>query len=115
MVKDSGLLGLPIAREGRPGYKHLIEGSAAILFLRNNALDLDEIGEMGAQSTSNNDNCRASCMDWYGNARPLFIRNRIFALLGYEIVEGSVNDNGIREVRRINYSPGNVKRAAEEE
>jgi hypothetical protein len=86
--KDSGLLGLPIAREGRPGYKHLIEGSAAILFLRNNGSSFDEMGELGATETSTNDNCKASCVDWYGNARPLFIRNRVFALLGYEIVEG---------------------------
>ena len=30
-----------------------------------------------------------SCVDWYGNSRPLFIRDRIFALMGYEIVEGA--------------------------
>ena len=30
---NSGLLGLPISRAGRAGYTHLIEGSAAILFL----------------------------------------------------------------------------------
>jgi hypothetical protein len=103
--KDSGLLGLPIAREGRPGYRHLVEGSAAILFLRNSSLDLDEMGELGATDTSTNDNCKASCVDWYGNARPLFIRNRVFALLGYEIVEGRFSNSGIYEARRINYSP----------
>jgi hypothetical protein len=103
--KDPGLLGLPIAREGRPGYRHLIEGSAAILFLRNDSLDLDEIGELGSTDSSTNDGCKASCVDWYGNARPLFVRSRVFALLGYEIVEGSVSNNGIRESRRINYSP----------
>ena len=114
--RDSGLLGLPIAREGRAGYRHLVEGSAAILFLKNSSLSFDEIGEMEARNASNNDGCRASCVDWYGNARPLFIRNRVFALLGYEIVEGNVGDGRIREMRRINYSPGGgVKRLAEEE
>lgn len=103
--QDSGLLGLPIAREGRPGYRHLIEGSAAILFLRNSGLEFSDLGEMGSQNTSNNDGCRASCIDWYGNARPLFVRNRVFALLGYEIVEGSVGNGRIQETRRINYSP----------
>lgn len=111
---DSGLLGLPIAREGRPGYRHLVEGSAAILFLRNNRLDFSEIGELEANGTSNNDNCRASCVDWYGNARPLFLRNRVFALLGYEIVEGSLSGNNIRETRRINYSPRYMKRYSSE-
>ena len=108
--KDSGLLGLPIAREGRPGYKHLIEGSAAIIFLRNNSLNFGEMGELGATDTSTNDNCKASCVDWYGNARPLFIRNRVFALLGYELVEGNVSGNRIYESRRINYTPHNAKR-----
>jgi hypothetical protein len=111
--RDSGLLGLPIAREGRAGYRHLVEGSAAILFLRNSSLDLNEVGELGATDTSTNDNCKASCVDWYGNARPLFIRNRVFALLGYEIVEGTFLGNRIREERRVNYSPRYAKRYSE--
>jgi hypothetical protein len=44
-------------------------------------------------------------VDWYGNARPLFLRGRIFALLGYEIVEGSLTDGHVRETRRVNYAP----------
>ena len=112
---DSGLLGLPIAREGRSGYRHLVEGSAAILFLRNKGLSFNELGEMESRNTSNSDGCRASCIDWYGNARPLFVRNRVFALLGYEIVEGNVGSGRIQETRRINYSPRGVKRMAEEE
>ncbi len=113
--KDSGLLGLPIAREGRAGYRHLVEGSAAILFLRNDSLSFEEIGEMEAKNFSNNDGCRASCVDWYGNARPLFVKNRVFALLGYEIVEGNVGRDSIQELRRISYSPRGVKRSADEE
>ncbi|MEQ1645153.1 MAG: beta-propeller domain-containing protein, partial [Pyrinomonadaceae bacterium] len=104
--KDSGLLGLPIAREGRPGYKHLMEDSAAVLFIRNNDMNLSQIGELEAKNTSTADNCKASCVDWYGNARPIFLRGRVFALLGYEIVEGRLDDARMREVRRVNYSPG---------
>lgn len=103
--RDSGLLGLPIARQGRAGYRHLVEGSAAILFLRNDRLEFNELGELDAKNTSTNDGCKASCVDWYGNARPLFIKDRVFALLGYEIVEGRVDDDRMREVRRANYSP----------
>jgi hypothetical protein len=102
--KNAGLLGLPVAREGRPGYRHLIEGSAAVVFLRNDKLELTELGELEAGGGSANDGCRASCVDWYGNARPLFLRNRVFALLGYEIVEGQLAGDRIRETRRINYS-----------
>lgn len=102
----SGVLGLPISVPGRSGYRHLFEGSAAILFLRNDSLHFTELGELGAQSEKAvDDACRASCVDWYGNSRPLFVRGRVFALLGYEIVEGAVTDGRVREVRRINYTP----------
>ena len=107
---DSGLLGLPIARQGRAGYRHLIEDSAAILFLKNENLNFDQIGELEAKNTSTNDGCRASCVDWYGNARPIFLRGRIFALLGYELVEGRLDDGSLRETRRINYSPRSLIR-----
>jgi hypothetical protein len=103
---DSGLLGLPISGSGRPGYLHLIDGSASVLFLRNDMLRLKEIGALASQAKgSANDGCRASCVDWYGNARPLFLRGRIFALLGYEIVEGTLTEGHVRETRRINYAP----------
>jgi hypothetical protein len=47
----------------------------------------------------------ASCVDWYGNARPLFLKNRVFALMGYELVEGQVARGQIGEVRRISFAP----------
>lgn len=103
----SGTLGLPISVPGRPGYKHLFENSAAILFLKNDSLQFREVGELGSQpDKAVDDNCRASCVDWYGNARPLFLRGRVFALLGYEIVEGRLDDGRMKELQRINYAPG---------
>ena len=103
---SSGMLGLPISTPGRPGFQHLFESSAAILFLRNDSLQFSEVGELGSQpEKAVNDNCRASCVDWYGNARPLFLRGRVFALLGYELVEGHLEQGRIRELRRVNYAP----------
>lgn len=107
---DSGMLGLPISVPGRAGYRHLFEDSAAILFLRNKSLHFQEVGELGARpERATNDGCRASCVDWYGNARPLFIRGRILALLGYEIVEGAFDGDRMRELRRVNYAPQRVR------
>jgi hypothetical protein len=107
---DSGLLGLPISRAGRAGYKHLVEGSAAILFLKNDSLHFQEMGELGAgPKVALNDGCRASCVDWYGNARPLFLRGRYIALLGYELVEGTMEEGQIHEMRRVSYAPGSVQ------
>lgn len=103
---NSGTLGLPISTPGRPGYRHLFEQSAAILFLRNDSLHFEEVGELAARpERAVDDACRASCVDWYGNARPLFVRGRVLALLGYEIVEGFLDDGRVHEMRRINYAP----------
>jgi hypothetical protein len=103
---NSGTLGLPISVPGRPGYEHLFQNSAAILFLRNEALQFREVGELGSRpEIAIDDHCQASCVDWYGNARPLFLRGRVFALLGYELVEGSLDAGRMQELRRINYAP----------
>ena len=107
---NSGVLGLPISVPGRSGYKHLFEESAAILFLRNDGLHFAEVGELTAQSErAVDDACHASCVDWYGNSRPLFIRGRIIAMLGYELVEGTMKNGRMQEMRRVNYSPQAAK------
>lgn len=103
---ESGTLGLPISVPGQPKEGKLFTTSAAILFLRNDALQFRELGELGAHADKAvDDQCRASCVDWYGNARPLFLRGRLFALLGYELVEGKIDTGRVREVNRINFAP----------
>ncbi|HEU0298301.1 MAG TPA: beta-propeller domain-containing protein, partial [Longimicrobium sp.] len=105
-AQDAGVLGLPIRGGDRPGYEQLRLGSASILFLRNRDFDLTEMGELAAGDPRQaDDGCRASCVDWYGNARPLFLRGRILALMGYELVEGAEDDGRLRELRRVNFGP----------
>jgi hypothetical protein len=104
--EHAGLVGLPIIGGGESASRQLRRESASLLYLRNDALSLTEIGTLDSRAGSVNDKCKASCVDWYGNSRPLFLRGRVFALLGYEIVEGRVNSEGIRELRRINFAPG---------
>jgi hypothetical protein len=102
----AGVVGLPVARAGRPGYRQLVENSAAMIFIRRANRDFSLLGEIGAREEGiRDDGCRASCVDWYGNARPIFLRNRTFALMGYEIVEGELSRASIRELRRINFAP----------
>ncbi len=111
---NSGILGLPVRGGSEPRYAHLKRDSASILFLRNNFLNFSEIGELDSQTSGViNDGCQASCVDWYGNARPLFIKGRTFALLGYEIVEGAMRNGMLTETRRINYAPVISARHAE--
>jgi hypothetical protein len=108
--EERGLLGLPIRGGDRPGWEHLRRGSASVLFLRNQEFRLTELGDLASSPEAVDDGCRASCVDWYGNARPLFLRGRIFALLGYELVEGREEDGGIHEVRRVSFAPRAPKR-----
>lgn len=103
----SGLMGLPIARPAMPAYQPLFQSSAAIAFVRRSDGALSGLGDLEARNDgAKNDNCVASCTDWYGNARPIFYRGRVFALMGYEIIEGRVEGNGIREVGRVSFAPG---------
>ena len=105
--KDGGVIGLPYRGGGEPGWKHLIEGSAGIVFVENRGDRFTQLGvlEAGAVDTTWGKDCKSwlSCVDWYGNARPLFIGQRIFALMGYELVEGVLKDQRIEVVRRLDF------------
>ncbi len=105
-----GLLGLPIVGAGEPAGRQLRKESAALLYLRNEGLGLSELGTLDSRpgAAERNDGCRASCVDWYGNSRPLFLRGRVFALMGYEIVEGRIDAKRITETRRMSFAPGVV-------
>jgi hypothetical protein len=106
-TEDAGVLGLPVREARRAGYRHLAEGSASVLYLRNTGRRFAELGVLEASAVRDaGDGCRASCVDWYGNARPIFARGRVFALLGYELVEGSMSEGELRELRRVTFAPG---------
>jgi hypothetical protein len=102
-----GLLGLPIIGAQARAAQHLRRESAAILYLQNEGLALRELGTLDSRpgEAEGSDGCRASCVDWYGNSRPLFLRGRIFALMGYEIVEGERRAGRIVEARRVSFAP----------
>jgi hypothetical protein len=102
----SGTLGLPVARRADPRLARFFGSSAAMLFLRRDRRRLSAAGEIEAHTKSvADDGCQASCVDWYGNARPIFLDGRIFALLGYELVEGELRGARIREVGRTSFAP----------
>jgi hypothetical protein len=101
--RDSGTLGLPIRSAGEAGASHLVNGSAEVLFLDVDRLNFRELGALASDPRADmDDRCTVSCVDWYGNARPIFYKGRVFALLGYELVEGRIGSRSIREVGRAN-------------
>lgn len=112
---DEGLLGLPVLQPGGAGGRPAVyggaQGSASVVYLRQRELSFAALGALKARpGVAADDGCKASCVDWYGNARPIFLGDRVFALLGYEIVEGTLAGRGraerIDERRRINFAPG---------
>ncbi len=107
-----GLVGLPVIGGGEAARRQLRRESASLLFLRNRSLSLSELGTLDSKAGGVNDGCRASCVDWYGNSRPLFLRGRVFALMGYEIVEGRLAADRITEMRRVNFAPQAVDEIA---
>jgi len=46
--------------------------------------------------------CVVSCYDWYGNSRPIFFRDRVFALIGAELIEGAMYGGRVLETGRVN-------------
>jgi hypothetical protein len=110
-ANGSGLLGLPVVRasardgdgdsDGSPA-----DRSASVLFLQNADGRFDSLGQLVSSAReAGDDECVASCVDWYGNARPLFVSGRVLALMGYEIVEGRVDYGAMREVKRVTFAP----------
>ena len=45
--------------------------------------------------------CEVSCVDWYGNARPIFTGGRILALINSELIEAELRDGKVTEISRI--------------
>ncbi|HEY0301684.1 MAG TPA: beta-propeller domain-containing protein [Rhizomicrobium sp.] len=102
----NGVLGLPVTRPARPAYRQLTDDSAAVTFLRRSHGRFAPLGELAAdESRLFDDNCVASCVDWYGNARPIFIGDRVFALMGYELVEGALGATAIEDAGRVRFAP----------
>ncbi|WP_158241562.1 beta-propeller domain-containing protein [Novosphingobium sp. TH158] len=98
-----GTLGLPVGLPMRPGSYGYGSG---IFFMARKDRKFAPLGTLDSGLLKSiDDGCVASCVDWYGNARPIFLRGRIFALLGYELVEGRISEGRIAEVRRTSFMP----------
>ena len=103
---SNGLLGLPITTQLQSQFARFLGSGSSILFLKRQNRLFDLAGRLDADPyRAVDDACVASCVDWYGNARPIFIGNRVFALMGYELVEGRTANGAISEVARTNFAP----------
>lgn len=101
----SGLLGIPTSgNQGRAGRGWSESSDSDLSFV---AIGTDKrltpAGELRVAGRKPRDGyrCAVSCIDWYGNARPIFTGGRIFALMGTELVEGRMAGGRIAPVQRV--------------
>ncbi|MFB9244372.1 hypothetical protein IV454_02495 [Massilia antarctica] len=89
-----GMVGLPVVETRQPDTP---DAAVSVLYLRNTALKLRELGSLKAQGGAQNAAASA--------ALPLFVQGRVFALMGDELVEGKLKNGRLREVRRLDLAP----------
>ena len=104
--RGDGLMGLPTVTVPEDSYRKWWRSDESdVSFM---AFDRDgHLEEAGVLTPSKKPvdpsyRCEVSCIDWYGNSRPIFIGERIFALTATEIVEGRLSEGKVIEVRRLN-------------
>ena len=110
----SGVMGLPtISGEGPSNRAEWRSSASDLSFLTVDRRGrLTPVGELERRFNYRNEDddedgiagydCEVSCVDWYGNSRPIFTDGRIFALTGTELIEGRIFEDEILEVQRLN-------------
>ncbi len=104
----SGILGIPtVKREGDAGRWSWRSSVSDISFLSLTASgEFGDLGFLPGKSEAQTEvgsgyTCEVSCIDWYGNSRPIFTDGRIFGLVATDLVEARIEQGQIREVQRV--------------
>jgi hypothetical protein len=109
----SGVMGLPtVMREGRSSRAAWRSSASDLSYLTVDRRGrLRPVGELERRFEYSDDegsggvagySCEVSCIDWYGNSRPIFTDGRVFGLTGTELIEGNIWNGEIHEVQRLN-------------
>jgi hypothetical protein len=89
--QNGGIFGLPVVNESggvSDGFWSGAVSSVSFFGVQKSGL-ISRIGQISASGSETQ--CETSCVDWYGNTRPIFLGSRIFALMGSEIGEASIS------------------------
>ena len=118
----SGVMGLPtIAREGWSSRAPWRSSASDLSYLTVDSRGrLRPVGELERRFEYSNEGsggvagytCEVSCIDWYGNSRPIFTDGRVFGLTGTELIEGRIYAGEIHEVQRLNIALSTPPRLA---
>lgn len=125
-LSGDGIMALPIEREPGEDMPTYLGSGSGVFFLRRKEGVLEAAGELSVNPADNpaavaaaaaadklweDDACDASCVDWYGNARPIFLGDRLYALVGDELIEGRLVNGRVVEQRRVTFWPGRAAAA----
>jgi hypothetical protein len=109
-AEGDGVVGLPTSRSvWRSGRGWSDSESSDLSFVTiGQDKSLSGAGELSTQGTraAATYACEVSCIDWYGNSRPIFTGGRIFALMGTEIVEGRIERGRVAALTRLDLTQG---------
>ena len=113
-----GMMGVPtVTREGRSSGYWWYSDVSDLSFLSFSAEGLlADAGQIiatpeDAVKTGVGYECVVSCIDWYGNARPIFLAGRVYGLMATELVEADVVDGEVTERRRVDLT-GTIEEVA---
>lgn len=105
----AGLIGLPTIPDSEDADRFWWWSSISDLTYLNVSAD-GKLGLAGNLVAARNDpdaghphgyECEVSCVDWYGNARPIFTGGRLLSLINTELIEGRYVDGRVSEIRRV--------------
>jgi len=99
----SGIMGIPTIYHATDRPVTRSEGSDVSYLTADSGGRLAAIGELASDGKRRNPayRCEVSCIDWYGNSRPIFTDGRVFGLSGTELIEGRVEGGRISELQRV--------------
>lgn len=108
-ASGAGLIGLPTVPQSEEAERWWWWSSSSDMSYIGVATDgrLSEAGDLEAtrrdpdQPSGTDYECEVSCIDWYGNARPIFTGGRLLALINSELVEGELRNGKVEEINRI--------------
>lgn len=104
--RGNGQFGLPTVKRGDDNDWYWRSDPSDVSFFDRHGARTSRLGELIASprdtAVAPGYSCEVSCIDWYGNTRPIFTDGRTFALSATELIEGRVIDGKIVETRRLN-------------
>jgi hypothetical protein len=100
---------VPLQRE-RSAESDYLPYVASMMFFANDSRGFVALGELRSNERDvSDDRCTTGpCTDWFEDSRAFAIGDRLFALLGYELIEAKLEAGKLLEVRRLHFGPPDI-------